>query len=176
MDEPAARIAFLDFEACGLGPKSWPIEVGWAILGGDAGATLIRPAPDWPIGAWDPRAEAIHGLSFEALVDGGVSCIEACDQLEAAIGDADVYADAPAWDEFWLHQLYSAARRRPSFRLLDFARLMRPIAPGREAEIFVIADGHSPRRHRAEADARHLRALFLAARALAAGREGASDA
>jgi len=57
----AGRIGFLDVEASGLGPDSFPIEIGWAILGGPAGSVLIKPAPDWSQDAWDETAEDLHG-------------------------------------------------------------------------------------------------------------------
>ncbi len=166
----ANGVAFLDFEASGLGPRSWPVEVGWAIVGGEVDAALIRPAPDWRADAWDPAAERLHGLSRETLVRDGKAPEAACAQLEAALdGCAKIFADAPAWDEFWLHQLYAAVGRRPPFRLGDFGALMRPIAAGREAEIFAAANSEAPRAHRAGADAAHLRAIFLAAQKLRAG-------
>ncbi|MEO1014747.1 MAG: hypothetical protein AAFX08_06105 [Pseudomonadota bacterium] len=170
---PSRGVAFLDFEASGLGPRSWPVEVGWAIVGGDVEAILIKPSPDWRADAWDPAAERLHGLSREELNRDGETPEAVCSKLEAAIAGCDVYADAPAWDEFWLHQLYGAARVKPTFRLADFGALMRPIAAGREAEIFAVANACAPRRHRADADAAHLRAIYAAALELAGRTDGA---
>ena len=48
-------LLFLDFEACALGPSSWPIEIGaaWIEEGKVRPASrLIRPHPSWPRDAW----------------------------------------------------------------------------------------------------------------------------
>ena len=48
---PFERFVFLDFEASGLGPQSWPIEldVSWITpdLKVETYANLIKPSDDW---------------------------------------------------------------------------------------------------------------------------------
>ena len=84
---PAAdQIAFIDFEASGLGPFSWPIEVGWSFDDGVTDSVLISPAPDWPMTAWDPKAERLHGITPRMLADLGLDPAETCERLDAALG------------------------------------------------------------------------------------------
>lgn len=156
---PAPK-AFIDLEASGLGSRSWPVEVGWAIGEGEPVAMLIKPDKTWTDDAWDPAAQALHGLDRAALERDGVCVQEACAALNAAFQDAEVYSDAPDWDGFWLFRLYSAAGMRQSFSLHDYGTLMRRLAGGREEELFHRASRLAPRRHRAADDARHLQTLY----------------
>ena len=97
---------FLDFEASSLADDSYPIEVGWAFEDGRAEAHLIRPAPGWT--DWNPRAEALHGISRAALADGASHTAVAHRVLEA-LSEHSVHASAPTWDGKWLSVLFRAA-------------------------------------------------------------------
>ncbi len=67
-------IAFLDFEASGLGPDSYPIEVAWGFFGIETTFSyLIRPAEHWT--DWDPVAEDLHELSRATLFEAGATCL-----------------------------------------------------------------------------------------------------
>ncbi|HNS85351.1 MAG TPA: hypothetical protein PKH09_00530 [Parvularculaceae bacterium] len=93
----AERLAFIDFEASGLGARSWPIEVGWAFEDGAGESFLVSPAPEWSLDDWDPRAEKLHGVSLKMLSDLGVSAETACDRVSAALaGCGAVGLDATA--------------------------------------------------------------------------------
>ena len=153
-------MAFLDLEASGLAARSWPVEVGWAFSDGRSESFLIQPDASWTDDAWDPNAELLHGISREALKRDGVDVREGARRLNAALAGARVYSDAADWDGFWLFRLFSAAGTRQSFSLLDFSRLVRPLAGVREEAILARAARLAPRRHRAEADARHLMTLW----------------
>lgn len=155
-----ARKVFFDFEASGLGARSWPVEVGWVDLAGGQESFLIKPHEDWSMAAWDPIAEKLHGLAIETLKADGVAPRIVCDRLNAALRGASVYSDAPDWDAFWLFRLFSACSVRPAFSLLDYGRLLAPLIVGREERLFAKADQETPRRHRAIPDAEHLRALY----------------
>lgn len=158
--ETAATAAFIDLEASGLGARSWPVEVGWAFADGGGGGFLLRPDPSWTDDAWDPRAERLHGIARETLVADGVDVRDAALRLNAAFAGVKVYSDAPDWDGFWLFRLYSAAGVRQGFALQDFGRLVRPLAGVREQSLLARAARLAPRRHRAEADALHLKTLW----------------
>ena len=84
--------------------------------------------------------------------------------MNAALAGVDVYSDAPDWDGFWLLRLFDAADLKPQFALSDFGRLMRPLVGGREQVLFGSVDAVAPRRHRAAADALHLKTLYELAR------------
>jgi DNA polymerase III epsilon subunit-like protein len=160
------RIAFIDFEASGLGPFSWPIEVGWSFEDGVTNSVLICPSPQWPMEAWDAKAERLHGITPRMLADLGADAAEACKRLDAALAGRMVYSDAPDWDSFWMLRLYQAAARRCDIRLHDFARLMPPLSEPDKARLLQQADRLAPRRHRAAEDALHLHMIYR----LAAGR------
>ncbi len=162
-------IAFIDFEASGLGASSWPIEVGWSFEDGVTESVLISPAPHWPMTAWDPKAERLHGITPRLLADLGLDAAATCERLDAALGGRTVYSDAPDWDSFWMQRLYQAAGRRCAFTLQDFARLMPPLTPDQKTKLLQQADRLVPRRHRAAEDALHLRMIH---RLAAKGFEG----
>lgn len=159
------RVAFIDLEASGLIGASWPVEVGWAYADGDAQSFLIRPDPSWPMTAWDPNAEKLHGISVEQLEREGVDAAAACSRIASALADVHVYSDAPDWDAYWIMRLFAAAGRRMPFVIREFSRLMPPLSADEKAEILKAADAKAPRRHRAADDARHLQALYRLAAA-----------
>lgn len=154
-----SRLAFIDFEASGLGPFSWPIEVGWAHEDGLTDSLLIIPAPAWSMDAWDKKAEQLHSISPRMLNDLGVDAAEACERLDGALAGRIVFSDAPDWDAFWMLRLYQAAGKRCDIRLEDFARLMPALEPADKARLLQQADRLAPRRHRAAEDALHLQTI-----------------
>lgn len=155
----ASGIAFIDFEASGLGPLSWPIEVGWSFEDGVTDSALISPSPHWPMTAWDPKAERLHGITPKMLADLGLDPAAACERLDGALTGRAVYSDAPDWDSFWMLRLYQAAGRRCDIRLRDFSRLMPALSAADKAKLLQQADRLAPRRHRAAEDALHLRMI-----------------
>lgn len=163
--------AFIDFEASGLGFQSWPIEVGWAFPDGRSESTLIQPAVDWSAAGWDPAAEALHGISRDALdrEDLALPVPIVCRRLREALAPYEVFSDAPDWDGFWLGRLFAAIDEKPPFELSDFRRLMPPLDGDPREELFVQADALAPRQHRAGADALHLQTLYRLARVDGAG-------
>lgn len=156
----APSIAFVDFEASGLGALSWPVEVGWAYDHGAEEAHLIRPCAEWPMSAWDPAAGALHGLDVETLFRAGEPAGAVCDRMNEALEGVRLYSDAPAWDGYWLYRLFSAAGRRPRFQLQDFAALMEAAYDGDPSVLIAEAQWRAPRAHRAREDSRHLRAIY----------------
>lgn len=158
---PREKLAFIDLEASGLHARSWPVEVGWVFADGDPISYLVRPQDDWLKEGWDDSAEQLHGLSKDFLMREGSDPVVICTRLNEALGEVDVYSDAPDWDSFWLYRLYRAANMRPVFALKSFGDLMRPLTDSREdASLIEAADRLAPRRHRAAADARHLQTLY----------------
>lgn len=167
MDRPSpARLAFVDFEASGLGARTWPIEVGWAFEDGAGESHLISPAPEWSMDNWDPGAERLHGVTTKMLSDLGANASLVCDRMMKALAGCDVYSDAPDWDGYWMMRLFDAAGRKSAIRLKDFASLMPPVSAEQKATLLASADSMAPRRHRAAEDALHLATLYR----LAAGR------
>jgi len=100
-------MVFLDFEASSLGKHSYPIEVGWVFEDGTSEAHLIRPAPGWE--EWDPRAEAIHGLGRDTLVNEGTPHDVVAHRMVERLTGHDLLASAPSWDGKSLSILLRAA-------------------------------------------------------------------
>ena len=108
---------FLDFEASSLSDDSYPIEVGWVFEDGRSESHLIRPAPNWT--DWNPRAEALHGIS-RAMLEGGEDPGAVAHRILETLSAHAVYASAPSWDGKWLSTLFRAAGLpRHSMRLKD---------------------------------------------------------
>jgi hypothetical protein len=170
MKEPALTIAFLDIEASGLGSQSWPVEIGWAVGAAAPVSMLVRPHPTWPADAWDPRAEALHGISLAQLNRDGADPRDAAERLNRELDGAEVFSDAPDWDGFWLFRLFGAAGLRQRFSVQDFARLMRSLGVADGAALLDQANRISPRRHRAAPDVQHLQTIHRLAQGAAVDR------
>lgn len=141
------RIAVIDFEASSLGSASFPTEIGWAFIDEDgaivSGACLIRPIAKWTrhADAWSAASERLTGITRDMLEQDGVTPREAMRRLLDAVGDRDLYSDAPPYDQHWLGLLADAAGLSISGRTIgDITSLMSQPA--------------GPTPHRAEADAR----------------------
>ena len=160
-------IAFIDLEASGLGPKSWPIEVGWCFPQGLASSFLVRPDDSWPRSEWDDRAEALHGISIGEIEDKGVPIKALCEKLNSVLAGKIVYSDAPDWDGFWLYRMFDAAHLRQRFTLFDFGDLLRRIAGDGLWEISERANRLHPHSHRASDDVRHMLTVYQLALASA---------
>lgn len=162
----ADRLAFVDFEASGLGDGSFPTEIGWAIVQSGAvisGSRLIRPQPEWlaALAAWSPEAEKLTAISLELLDSEGVPASEAARAFSLATADRLLLSDNPAFDGFWLAMLFRAAglsasgiKMGDSIKAIDYASKNGNITRI-DSMLFELAiSKDSPTRHRAEPDAR----------------------
>lgn len=98
---------FLDFEASSLTNESYPIEVGWAAEDGTRESHLIRPAPEWS--DWDPKAEAVHGISRAQLLAEGEDHAAVARRVLDRLSPHAVHVTAPSWDGMWLSRLFRAS-------------------------------------------------------------------
>ena len=114
-------ITFIDIEASGLEPESYPIELGWADTFGNSDGFLVRPLDDWT--HWDPVAESIHGIARDDLFQRGLDVVNAAERLNNMLGFETVFCDALGSDLFWISRLFDAANIEPSFRLADLYQL-----------------------------------------------------
>jgi hypothetical protein len=169
-------MVFLDFEASSLAKHSYPIEVGWAFEDGTSEAYLIRPALGWE--EWDPKAQAIHGLSRDTLVNEGTPHDVVAHRMVERLTGHDLLASAPSWDGKWLSILLRAAGLpRHALRLRDSddahrecaLAILRPVIPAERLEADVTSllartevrgPGEAPA-HRALSDAQEERARWL---------------
>lgn len=153
----------IDFEASGLGPESYPIEVAWSDPMGRVEAHYIDPAPGWD--DWDPNAEAIHWIPRHLLRDCGKPVGWVAERMNAALAGQTVYSDAPGFDGFWLGTLFEAAGMDPTFEIGSFwhihpdptARLPHRVTSRILDEAEAARGG---RQHEADSDVRFLLAVY----------------
>jgi hypothetical protein len=162
---------FYDCEASDL--EGYPIEVGWAFTDLGSGALvseshLIKPPAEWPVKeSWDRAAERLHGIALVQLWQEGRPVWDVARRMNMALGGRELFSDAPQ-DEAWLRLLFDAAGCEPSFTirrtdarvLISHAAADRGLDEAAYAHAERLAIEIAPRRHRAEADARHLAALW----------------
>jgi len=172
------NIAFLDFEASSLGKEGYPIEVAWVLIAGEEESHLIRPDPSW--NDWDEEAERIHGITRERLLSEGRSVEDVAQRMLTVLSGRTLYATAPSWDGKWLSKLLRAgglprhalriedtelAHRRIVQDILHMADVPAHLHESTMREILVRAekmdDERGPAEHRALADARRERDLWL---------------
>jgi hypothetical protein len=102
---------FIDIEASGFGPRSYPIEVAWSDESGEIHRCLIdpTPVPEWDF--WSDDAERVHGIDRERLRRNGWPPDYVATRLEEALAGKTVYSDAPDYDALWFGRLFQAVRR-----------------------------------------------------------------
>jgi len=150
-------ITFIDVEASGLGPSSYPIELGWADTLGNSEGFLICPLDEWS--HWDHVAESIHGIARDELFERGLHVVDAAEKLNDMLGFETVFCDASDSDLFWISRLFDAANIEPSFQLEDFHQLHKLLSKQHILSLqHVLKDLPIP--HRAQADAeRYVKAI-----------------
>jgi DNA polymerase III epsilon subunit-like protein len=156
-------IMAIDFEASCLPRhgRSFPIEVGIADLRGNARSWLIRPHTCWADWSWTAEAQALHGLTRDALRRDGRPAHEVLAELGEAVRGHRVIADSML-DRDWLAALASAAARPAPCRIDHVAELFDEL--GATPDAVATARGRADRlplkRHRAGDDARWLAGLI----------------
>lgn len=146
---------FVDFEASGIAPDSYPIEV--AIVSAEAQyLALIRPARYWTHWSWD--AQDIHGIPRDILLTEGLEPSLIAAELNERFDGAKLCSDSPQ-DGFWLDTLYEAAGVEPSFALLPLESFVGRAAAGEIYRMMPASRAH--RAHRALPDATALMATTL---------------
>ena len=163
---------FIDFEASGLGPDSFPIEVGWAFAGAEIRSEghLLRPMQAWleATHAWDPASETVHGIALATLVMTGEHPVDVANRLNSALRGRMVITDSPGNDLKWAWRLFDGVGLAPAFRILDIPADAFSAIRARElglsgGEMLALereAIRLAPRTHRAEQDARSLATLW----------------
>jgi hypothetical protein len=160
---------FLDFEASGLGPASYPLEVAWGDTAtGEVESHLIDPTP---IPEWDAPIEDValqmHGLTRDHLAEHGEHPDRVARRMNEALAGRTAYATSD-YDRMWLGELFAEPDRAPDFRLVDVAPLWDGLLAGGPIERIEQADAEAWKRlraegwrpHRAANDVRHLMAMY----------------
>lgn len=148
---------FIDFEASGIAPDSYPIEV--AVVSSDTSfSSLIKPIRYWA--HWSFDAQDMHGLSQDQLHQEGIPPDAVAQQMNQLFLGQVLCSDSPQ-DGFWLDVLYEAADLIPTFELKPLE-----VFVGREAASDIYRLLPTTRHHRALNDAT---ALMNACRAFFEG-------
>lgn len=154
----------VDVEASGFGSRSYPIEIGVALPNGDRYCTLIAPAPEWV--HWDPKAEALHGLTRERIIAKGTPPEEVCQRLNTLFKGKTLYTDGWTVDYPWIRSLFQAGREEPGFSVSALEMILK------EEDLqqwdntkAMIRKKIGAGRHRASWDARVIQETFLALQA-----------
>jgi len=144
----------------------------------------VKPPPTRDLGpVWDPDAEKLHKITREELYAHGRAPVEIADRMNRTLRGRELYSDHPLDDERWWFEIWKASGARafttgdteaicmiePTFKLRQvnaenlIARLA--VKRGCDAAGYEAAKAKAariaPKKHRAEADARHLAALWL---------------
>ena len=163
----------IDLEASGLHEGSFPIELGWAGFDGRSGGWLITPAKDWTRADWEDGAEAIHGISWDELLQRGTAARDVAEAFYSLVMGPpclQLISDAASFDQGWLGRLFQHSPHDAP-QVGEAVGLANRLG-GRAAtrELIERLEG-SPRPHRAEADACRLRDALVA---VTRGGHGAS--
>ena len=135
---------FVDFEASGIAPDSYPIEV--AVVSSEfAFNTLIKPARYWT--HWSFDAQDMHGLSQDHLRAQGDTPVAVARHMNQLFSGQVLCSDSPQ-DGFWLDVLFEAADQIPTFELKPLE-----VFVGREAASDIYRLLSTTRHHRALHDA-----------------------
>lgn len=148
---------FIDFEASGIAPDSYPIEV--AVVSNESiYSSLIKPAPYWT--HWSFDAQDMHGLTQDQLRERGDTPGAVARNMNQLFSGQVLCSDSPQ-DGFWLDVLFEAADLMPTFELKPLE-----VFVGREAASEIYRRLPTTRHHRALNDANVLmnacRAFFEA--------------
>lgn len=135
---------FIDFEASGIAPDSYPIEV--AVVSSEISfSSLIKPVRYWT--HWSFDAQDMHGLTQDHLLkEGDTPAAVARNMNQLFLGQV-LCSDSPQ-DSFWFDVLYEAAGLMPTFELKPLEVLV-----GREAASDIYCLLAPTRCHRALQDA-----------------------
>jgi len=137
----------IDFEASGIHPDSYPIELGMMnYTTGETYEFLIRPKEVWTY--WDANAEMLHGISQERLMQEGLPIREVAQQVSLILNGAPAYSDASDYDGFWMELLFDDELYLPVPEVISVFYLVPPDS----AETLYRALRNTSRPHRALAD------------------------
>lgn len=126
---------FIDFEASGLGPNSYPIEAGWSDDKGNVESHLINPyhIDDWD--DWDFIAQHnIHGISREQLREEGKSPLQVAQKLNESLAGKEVFCDGLPYDRLWMECLFDYAEIDLLFGLQHIDELLMKMLSGTQIE------------------------------------------
>lgn len=104
---------FIDFEASGIAPDSYPIEVA-VVSNETVYSSLIKPARYWT--HWSFDAQYMHGLTQDHLLQEGDPPRTVAERMNQLFSGQVLCSDSPQ-DSFWFEVLFEAADLMPTFEL-----------------------------------------------------------
>lgn len=138
---------FIDFEASGIAPDSYPIEVAVVYQGGEY-QSLIQPARYWD--HWSHDAQDMHQLTRDQLISEGQTPLAVAQAMNDLFDGKSLCSDNPA-DCYWLDVLYEAAGIDATFEVKPLESFV-----GREMASEILRGLPVRKGHRALSDARDL--------------------
>ncbi|UZE23281.1 hypothetical protein LOY67_25335 [Pseudomonas sp. B21-056] len=144
---------FIDFEASGIAPDSYPIEVA-VVSNESVYSSLIKPARYWT--HWSFDAQDMHGLTQDHLLQEGDTPKTVAERMNQLFSGQVLCSDSTQ-DVFWFDVLYEAADLIPTFELKPLEVLV-----GREAASDIYRLLPTTRHHRALNDATALMNAYRA--------------
>lgn len=163
-----ADLVFLDFEASGLAPGSWPIQIGLARVHEDDSISidedLIRPHPTWLEKLWSHASAEVHGIPRSRL-ETAPEAPEVAAAIIPLLLCRVLVSDAPEYDARWLRMLTSTVDPAWNFQIEDFDGLLArscDAAGVQRAYATLDALNAFPPPHRAGANAARLAHAWLA--------------
>lgn len=172
----STRYVFFDGESSSLTAHRRPIEIAIIDEGGIEHDWMIAIPAD--CADWDPASQEIHGITRAELISGGRPGWVVAREFLAALDGAAIVSDGPEFDAGLIETLLSDADLPPiRVRHIDdvitseITRLATALPPGSLTKplcLSILRDAKeeagrlAPIRHRALADARHIRAQYLA--------------
>jgi hypothetical protein len=150
----------IDIEASGLGPGSYPIEIGVSMADGGAHCFLIQPYDDWT--HWDEQAENLHRLKRDTIVRFGMDGGYVARQLNKYLQGQTVYSDAWENASNWLALLFERAGMVQDFKLEQLDKITTDEQRQHWDKMRdQVTDELGLKRHRASADARIIQMTWM---------------
>ena len=158
-------LIFIDFEASGLGPLSWPIEIGLSWIEDGAArswSSLIRPEEHWSMDAWSPASEKVHGIA-RADLDTAPSAREIVAETVRLTEGRLACSDAPLFDERWCARLFFGSPGVDTIQIAQVNTIIPALCDDGQLDRYHEKLARIPAPHRAGPDSvRYARALLHA--------------
>lgn len=130
---------FIDFEASGFHPESYPIAVAICDCTGHF-AAFIHPMVHWTY--WSHDAQDMHGITREQLITEGTAPQELAIRLNQGYHGNTLCSSNPV-DAFWLDMLFEAAGAEPQFELKPIEAWIGPDAAAEVLRLMPSCSAHN---------------------------------
>jgi hypothetical protein len=112
----------IDFSSSGVGPESYPIEVGFSGRHGEGWCSLIRPEAQWA--HWDTSTARVHKIPREVLMQRGNGIQYVAEQLNFFLHGQTVHSEDWGLDFVWMEKIFETAGIKPKFKLNDLYEII----------------------------------------------------